>query len=181
MKIIEKIYLKKLKSGDPKALEYFFIKYHKKVFFYIQNFVREKEVAEDILQDVFLSIWQNKHNINIEYSFASFIFKIAKNKSLNFIRKSLNKKVYLNYIKEKDEEYDFEIDKKIDYKELEFYFFKFINELPEKRREIFLSSINEGLSYKEIAKKFNISENTVDTQIRYSLKYIREKIRKKFT
>lgn len=176
----EKIYLKKLKTGDPKAFEYFFFKYHKRVLVFIKNFISETEEAENILQDVFLSIWENKHKININLSFESFLFKIAKNKSLNCLRKTLNKKTYLSYIKENLSDFENTIDKIIDNNELEFYFYKYINELPERRREIFLASIKEGLSYKEIACKFNISENTVDTQIRNSLNYIREKIKKKF-
>lgn len=180
MILFEKIHLKKLKSGDPKAFEYFFFKYHKKVFNFIKNFVTEDEEAKNILQDVFISIWENKHKINVEYPFTSILFKIAKNKSLNYLRKSLNKKLFLNYIKEDLKSFEYSTDKFIDYNELEFYFNKFINELPERRREIFLASIKDGLSYKDIAKKFNISENTVDTQIRNSLNYIREKIKKRF-
>ena len=54
---------------------------------------------------------------------------------------------------------------------------KHITELPERRREIFLCSIKEGLSYKEIAKKLNISENTVDTQIRNAINYLKSKMK----
>ena len=181
MKFVEKKTLKKLKQGNPKAFELLFNKYHHKLYNFILSFVNDSYEAENIVQDVFVTVWETKHRINIESSFGSLVYRIAKNKALNCLRKSLNKKLYLDTVIQNQKYFEFSTDKTIDYKELTFYFNKYVDELPERRQEIFLLSANEGLTYKEIARKLNITENTVDTQIRNALNYIRENIAKQFS
>ena len=176
MKIFEKNILKRLKQGDTKAFEFLFKSYHKKVYNFIFTFLQDPFETENILQDVFLSLWETRHRINVETKFDPLLYRIARNKSLNCLRKILNKKNYFNYISGFYKLSEHTTERAIDYVELEFYVNKFINELPERRREIFLYSLNDGLTYKEIAQKLGISENTVDTQIRSALSFLREKI-----
>lgn len=181
MKFFEKNILKGLKQGNPDAFEVLFKNYHKKVYNFILTFIKDKYEAENILQDVFISLWETRHRINIEDSFDKLIYRIARNKSLNSLRKSLNKMTYINSILHSQTIYEYTTDLNIEHAELDYYFHKFIDELPERRREIFLCRIKQGLTYKEIACKLNISENTVDTQIRHALNYIRENISKQFS
>ncbi len=167
--------LKRIKQSDTKAFEMLYGKYHLKVYNYIRSFVRDSYEAE-ILQDVFISVWETRHKINEDMSIGALLHRIARNKSLNALRKEVNKKIYLEYLSVFSSNADSSTELKIDFEELEFFIRKFITNLPERRREIFLYSFDKGLSYKEIALKLSISENTVDTQIRNSLDYLRENI-----
>jgi RNA polymerase sigma-70 factor, ECF subfamily len=180
MKIFEKNILKKIKQGDPEAFEVLFNSYHKKVYNFIRTFIPDVYEAENILQDVFVSIWETRQRINVETPFDKLIYRIARNKSLNNIRKSVNKKIYINTVIRNLPYLENTTDKKLDFTELEFLFQKYVDKLPDRRREIFLCSLKEGLTYQQIALKLNISENTVDTQIRKALQYIRENITRQY-
>lgn len=180
MRFFEKNILKKLKESDPKSFEILFNTYHKKIFSFVNSLINDRSESENIVQDVFVSIWETRHKLNIEIPFNFLVYRIAKNKSLNYLRKKLNKQHYIRYLIRDQPLFQYSTDIQIDFKELEYYFNKYINELPERRKEIFLCSLNEGLSYKEIAQKLKLSENTVDSQIRNALKSIRDKIAKQF-
>lgn len=172
----DKNILKRIKQGDTKAFEILYEKYHLKVYNYIRSFVRDSFEAENVLQDVFISIWETRYKINENMSIGALLHKVARNKSLNSLRKEVNKKTYLEYLSVISSNADSSTELKIDFEELEFFIRKFITNLPDRRREIFLYSFDKGLTYKEIAQKLSISENTVDTQIRNSLEYLRENI-----
>jgi RNA polymerase sigma-70 factor (ECF subfamily) len=168
--------LKKIKQGDTRAFEKLYKEYHLIVYNYIRSFVRDSFEAENILQDVFISVWETRHKINEYMVIGSLLYRIARNKALNALRKEVNKKTYLEYLSFISSNADSSTELKIDFEELEFFIRKFIMKLPDRRREIFLYSFDKGLSYKEIALKLSISENTVDTQIRNALEYLRENI-----
>lgn len=172
--------LKRLKLDDTLAFEILYNEYHSKVYNYIRSFVRDSYIAENVLQDVFISIWETRYNIDETLEIGSLLYRIAKNKSLNALRKEVNKRVCMEYLSAASSSADSTTEIRIDYEELEFFVRKFIRELPDRRREIFLCSFDEGLSYKEIALKLSISENTVDTQIRNAHEYLRKKILKYF-
>ncbi len=164
-----------LKQGSTGAFEQLFLKYQKKLYHFSYRILKNKEEAENIVQSVFTDIWENREQINEEKSFSGYVFKIAKNKIYNMIRKKINEQLYFDYITKhgisteepKTEEF-------VSHHTDEIYE-KLIDRLPERRKEIFLLSRNDGLTYKEIALKLNISENTVDTQIRNALDFLREK------
>ena len=172
--------LRRLKRDDTKAFEIIYNQYHLKVYNYIRSFVRDPHEAENILQEVFISIWETRYLMDETTQFGAILYQIARNKSLNALRKEVNKKHYLEYISVTGSDSDPGTELKIDYNELEFFVRKFIRDLPDRRRDIFLYSFEEGLTYKEIALKLSISENTVDTQIRNALDYLRENILKYF-
>lgn len=171
------ILINHIKLGNPKAFELLFLKYHKKLYYFCFKTLKNKEESEGLVQNIFMEIWANRERIDINRSFYGYLFKIAKNKIYNHLRKSINEQVYKEYIIHRNEgsEYRTEID--IDYNEISNILEEIIGKLPPRRKQIFSLSRNEGLTYKEIGKKLNISENTVDTQIRNALDFIREKIK----
>jgi RNA polymerase sigma-70 factor (ECF subfamily) len=172
--------LRRLKRGDTKAFEIIYNQYCLKVYNYIRSFVRDSHEAENILQEVFISLWETRYMMDETAQIGALLYLIAKNKSLNALRKEVNKKHFLEYLSVAGSISDSDTELKIEYNEMEFFVRKFIRNLPDRRRDIFLCSFDEGLTYKEIALKLSISENTVDTQIRNALEYLRENILKYF-
>lgn len=171
----DNIWVVYLKQGNTKAFERLFLKYQKKLYHFGYKILKSKEEAENLVQTVFMDIWVNREQINEEKSFSGYVFKIAKNKISNILRKKINEKIYLDYITEHDSNNEELKTDELNSDQSEEIFEKLINSLPERRREIFLLSRDDGLTYKEIALKLNISENTVDTQIRNALDFLREK------
>jgi RNA polymerase sigma-70 factor (ECF subfamily) len=176
----EKILVSLMKAGNSFAFEKLYNVYGKKLYNFAFNIIKNKEDAEGIVQNVFMKIWETRSEINTEQSFSGYIFRIARNMLINQLKKALTEKVYLNYLLTFPEETGFPVEQEINFLELNMEIERLVNSLPEKRREIFLLSRNEGLTYKEIAEKLNISVNTVNTQISKSLEHIRDHLASKF-
>lgn len=172
--ISEKDLVKDLKSGKIKAFDSLYYKYHKKLFAYILSIIKNWHDSEDLMQKIFITIWDKRENIDPEKSFNNYIFRIARNEIFDLIKKkALTEYCYdyvLSNIPQKEEE--------LDSKKIIEIMCSLIEKIPERRRQIFLMNRDMGLTYKQIAQQLGISENTVDTQIRNSLNYLRKELPK---
>lgn len=167
--------LYRLRKGDELAFEIIFHRYKKRVKGFIHKMVPPNISSDIIVQDVFLKIWLNRDKIDPEKNFSAFIITISKNLVLDALKSAVNRKLVCteNIVLEDlcaSSEFSSE-------EELEKLIQILINKLPVRRRQIFNLSRFEGLSYKQIAAKLNITENTVDTQIRKSLQFLRKELR----
>jgi RNA polymerase sigma-70 factor (ECF subfamily) len=172
----EKVLIEMLQKDNREAFEQVFHLYHKRVFAFAYGVLHSSEDAEEIVQNVFLSVWNQRKTLLITTSFIAYIYGIARHMVSRFIRHKLQHEAFIEYFLEQNREYDFITEDEIFYNELTEFITKAIAEIPERRREIFLLSRQEGLSYREIAEKLGITENTVDTQIRHALDYLRTRI-----
>lgn len=163
-------------NDDTGAFETLFHLYHKRVYAFAQSLLNSSEDAEEIVQNVFMALWNQRKNLHVTSSFTSYIFAIARNMVYEQIRQKINKKAFSEYYLEHNVEYSFITDEEVVCNELKAKIQKCIDLLPERRREIFVLSRVEKLSYKEIAEKLNITENTVDTQIRHALNALRRQL-----
>jgi len=174
----EKELVKKLKDGDSFAFEVLFYKYRNKVMGFARKMVPAQIDPEEIVQEVFVRVWLKKDAIDPEKDFQSYLFSIAKHLVLDHLKSAVNRKLYFvgeHFQQDLLEEEGLEASMT---EETEAKLQKLINEIPERRREIFRLSRFEGLSYKQIAERLNISENTVDSQIRNALAFLRKEFRK---
>ena len=177
----EKELLEKLKEGDTFAFEVLFYKYRNKIKGFATKLVPTQIDPDEIVQEVFVKIWLKKECIDPEKNFQSYLFSIAKNLILDHLKSAVNRKLYFveehfqqDLITEEDAEVQFQAD-------TEERMLSLIQQIPERRREIFCLSRFDGLSYKQIAERLNITENTVDSQIRNSLTFLRKEFRKIIT
>lgn len=175
----EILLIQRFKNGDEKAFELLFEKHHKKLYGFLYNLFGTKHDAEEIVQDTFVKIWEKRADFNTSYSFESFLFTIAKNAFLNHNRKKVNRKVVEsdlgliinNQISNDTENY-------VLFNETRDIIQTIIDDLPPKRKEIFLLRRIEGLSRKEIAEKLGISVVTVDSHILKANKHLKEELKK---
>lgn len=133
------------------------------------------EDAEELVQDMFFKLWQNRNQINVISSSKSYLFTSVKNSMLNKHKHEKVKQMYAADYRytNKEESDDFEMDENREkIKNIELA----IAELPEKRREIFVKSKVEGKKYKEIADELQISVKTVENQMGEALKFLRNKL-----
>ena len=174
----EKELLEKLRAGDPFAFEVLFYKYRGKIKGFASRIVPTQIDPEEIVQEVFVRVWLKKETIEPNKNFQSFLFSMAKNLVLDHLKSAVNRKLYLvgeHFQHDIITEEDVEITSWV---EAEEKMTILIQQIPERRREIFCLSRFEGLTYKQIAEKLNISENTVDSQIRNALTFLRKEFRK---
>ncbi|MFA5326346.1 MAG: RNA polymerase sigma-70 factor [Prolixibacteraceae bacterium] len=174
----EKELLRKLREGDSFAFEVLFYKYRNKVKGFALKMVPTQVDPEEIVQEVFVKLWLKKELVNPEKDFQSFLFSIAKNLILDHLKSAVNRKLYFvgehfqhDLMTDESQELTLNDEKEEKLEQL-------IAEIPERRREIFRLSRFEGLSYKQIAEKLNISENTVDSQIRNALAFLRKEFQR---
>ncbi len=170
--------LEKLKNGDSFAFEVLFYKYRGKIKGFAQRIVPSQIDPEEIVQEVFVKVWLKKETVDPEKNFESYLFSITKNLIRDHLRSAVNRKLYFveeHFQQDLLTEEDSDI-KSID--NVEEKMMHLIGQIPERRREIFCLSRFEGLTYKQIAGQLNISENTVDSQIRNALTFLRKEFRK---
>lgn len=164
-----------LKQSDKDAFTALYKKYWSQVYNFSRLYLTGKDAAEEVVQEVFIKIWESRDFMRQEDNFKGLLFIITRNLIFNQHRKSLNEDFYkMTVISAMESSYD--IEEEIEAKNLSDYIDLLINELPPRRREIFNLSRKENKSYKEIAELLHISEKTVENQISEALKYLRKNI-----
>lgn len=175
---------KKLREGRPEALNYSYNIYYKKMHLFARSYINDVNIAEDIVQDAFLSLWEKRESLLPNTHVGAYLLTIVKNKALNFIKHEqvrLAAEQNLQSIKLKDfslhiqtleacnPEYIFS-------SEVEKMVHEAINELPEQSRRVFIMSRFEEKSNSEIAQTLGISVKGVEFHITKSLKKLRVKL-----
>lgn len=177
-KHIDSLAVKNLKQGDVKAFDDLFNKYSSRLYNFSVKYLKSAEEAEEVVQEVFLYIWDKREGLKPDNSFNAYIFTIA----YNIIKKCFIKKSKDNAYKD-DLIYtvlqqENNLDQTIDYKFLLEKVELIINSLPNRRKEIFIKRKYEGLSVKQIAEELGISPNTVENQLASAQKQILNELQK---
>jgi RNA polymerase sigma-70 factor (ECF subfamily) len=165
-------YATEIRAGNRLAFSDYFRKNHDRYVRFAIRFVGNKSDALDIVQEVFIKLWENRAAINPDKSLSAFVFTSIRNKSLNFIRD--------HQAKFEETELD-ELpaasapDLDDEHSETE-QIKQWIEALPERQREAFLLSRFEGLQHDEIAEIMNVSPRTVNNHIVAALKSIRDRM-----
>ena len=153
-----------------------FKKYYSDLLRYCLKFVRKPEIAEEIVQDQFIYLWEKRNSIKITSSIESYLFRSVRNKSIDYLKSSYVKLNFENEDAILNKQGNLNPYNEIEIKELVTIIEQVIIKLPEKCYTIFTMSRNAGLSNKEIADKLEISVKTVENQITIALRKIKEHI-----
>ena len=159
---------------DKTSFDQIYKQYWSKLYIYAFNVLREKEICEDIVQEIFIDLWAKRDNVQIT-DLNSYLYQSVKYQIFNHFRKSKYKKQLL--IKFNLMNTQNGIDELYEEKELNVQLKDIISKLPKQRRIIFKMSRYDGLSNKEISENLNISLQTVKNQISKSLKFIRRSLK----
>ena len=165
-----------LKKGDMTAFDIIYKKYCKRLYGFVIRYVKYEIDAEEIVQEVFIKIWENREKINLYSSFESYLFTISYNSTISLLRKRIHEKKYLEYIKSCQDEDFSELTDELYFNELNSKIESLLDELTPRQKEIFLLSREEGLTHNEIAKKLGISSNTVKNHIVSVLSFLKSNI-----
>lgn len=163
----------RLRNGDVNAFDIIYRKYSGKLYAFGLKLLKSEVEAEELVQGVFLKLWENHKTLNPDLSFKSYLFTITYNdicklfRRRNYIRKFIDETVYENLKTAPD------LSERIDYKSLLERVELIISKLPERQKCIFMKSRDEGKSSKEIASELGLSPGTIDNYISESLKFIR--------
>jgi RNA polymerase sigma-70 factor (family 1) len=176
----DKQLIRSLKEGDANAFTEIYERYWDKVLIYTMRAIRLQPEAEDIVQELFVSIWRRRHELDIDYALSTYLYNSARYLTLRHIEQNITRSDNLRRLTEKLLEdglsLDTEIESEIFGRELQVEIDRLVQELPEKMREIFLLSRRDHLSYRDIAAKLSLSEETVRKQIYNSLRILRSRL-----
>jgi RNA polymerase sigma-70 factor (ECF subfamily) len=161
------------RESDEDAFCELYTRYRKKLFLFCDSFVKVSGIAEDIVQDVFLTIWSGREMLNPDLSFSSYIYTITRNRILNFLRDANQDSKIKSRLQRSAVLSSEAIDIAITDKEYVQILENAIRQLSPLRQDIFRLSREEKLTHKEIAQQLHISVYTVQENISAALKQIK--------
>lgn len=170
----EKRLIRKLKEGDEKTLRVVYLKYHEELYTVAVKYLRNKELAEDAVHDIFVKLWDNRDKLDQTGSLSGFLFTAIENHVLNMIdaqRRKMGKQEKLSKEKEQDKK---ATDFVIRFSEYQQVYEDAIEKLPKARRHVFELRMKEGLTNQEVADYLDISIHTVKSQFYKASKFVRE-------
>lgn len=170
-----------LRQGSAEAFERLFRRYGPKLYHFILKLsAGNAYLAEEVVQRTFVKIWETHHAVDPRKSFVSYLCTIAKNMLLNEFEHQTVEYVYREYaVRFCPAETEIP-DKEYDVKQLQQYLDRLIDRLPPARRKIYIMSRRDMLSSKEIARKLNITESTIYTQLSKAVEFIRANLEHDF-
>lgn len=174
----DKQLMREVREGSHSAFNVLFRRYHEKLYYFSMRYLNTKEDAEGVVQEIFLKVWLHRAHLDDTKSFNAFLHTMARNTIFNMHRKEQYDKVYRNYAKYLLDYVHTRSHDDVVYADLVRYLEEVLDQLPPQRRRVYDMSRRQGMSYKEIADELNLSEKTVETHIRLSLKTIREALSK---
>ena len=170
-----------LNEGNEEAIKLLFDKYYEGLCLYAESLVKNHQVAEEIVEDIFINLWFKSKSIKIYYSIKNYLYRSTHNnciKNLNKLKADKKRIEDLNYVLEDNEilqpnSINYPISNLI-VKELEDKAEKILESLPEQCKKIYFLNRYENLSYSKIAEKLNITVGTVKTQMSRAFSKFRE-------
>jgi RNA polymerase sigma-70 factor (family 1) len=172
----DKLIINKLKEGDVLSFDNIFKKYNKKVYYFAFSYLKNKEEAEDVVQEVFMNLWRFRDQINEYYVFNKYLFRITYNSICKKFRKQASDKkqmeeVLRNFVHEDDS-----TNLDIEYNNLLETTNSLIEKLPSRQKKIFLLSVNDQQTSEQIAQQLNISKKTVENYLALAKTTIRKSL-----
>jgi RNA polymerase sigma-70 factor (family 1) len=165
--------IEKLRQGDVNAFDQVYKSYAVRLYAFSFKYLKSKEEAEELVQSVFLKVWENQHSLKRDTSFKSYLFTIAYNEICNLFRQKTYLRKFIASSLESNQEASGDSEAQLDALFVREQVDHIISKLPEKQRIIFLKSRQEGKSTREIATELGLSPGTVDNYLSESLRFIR--------
>ncbi len=172
----EKDYIIELKKGSFSAFDHIFSFYKERLYAFAIGYLKVSEDAQELVQEVFVKVWENRDTLDETRSFNSYLFTISKNTILNYFRKRATEQSYIDYIKQHTHLTYNKAEDELEYEALLKKANTVIEQLPSRQKEIYRLSREKGLSNEEIARKLRISKKTVENQVTLAMKFLREQL-----
>lgn len=173
----EEILVNEIKAGNRKAWDALTQVFYTPLIRFINGMVHNADLAEELAQDIFVNLWLKRKNINVTTSLTGYLYRSARNHTLNFIKRRKFEQTYQQKAEQHAQIETNETEEQVHFSALEKQISGAIEALPESCREIFKLSRYEGLTYKEIGNVLGISPRKVQYQIGNALKILREELK----
>jgi len=169
--------MEEIKANNMFAFDALYRRYSRQICIFAYSILKSTEEAENILQDVFLNLWENRINIKKNSSVKSYLFTITHNSAISIIREEARKSKFIEHIKALNQSDQDPVNKELELLELWTRLNEVVNSLPTRQKEIYLLHVVACLKYQEISEMLNISMNTIENHMSRAIKTIRKKIK----
>lgn len=169
--------IERLQKGDVEAFDIVFSKYSGKLFKFGLKYLRSVADTEELVQSVFLKVWEGRHKLRKELSFNSYLFTIAYNDICKLFRKRSYQQKFISDTLAENPELSHRIEDGIDYQSVLDRINQIINIMPDRLKTVFIKSREEGKSSVEIASELGLAAGTVDNYISEALRFIRNRLK----
>lgn len=163
-----------LKKGDKSALDKLYLTYVQSLYSFVLKTAKSPKLSEDVVQDVFVKIWEHRERIDTDRPFKAYLFAIARNHLLNLLKRARHEHTiveemrrYTVYVQDLTEQ-------ETNYRESEALLQKALDQLAPKCRAVFVRCKLDGLPYKKVAEEMGITEGTVNSQVVKATKIIKK-------
>jgi RNA polymerase sigma-70 factor (ECF subfamily) len=179
-RVIDKDISTRLRNGDEKAFEAIFYAWYHSLLHFCNEYIFDTETSRNIVQSVYMKLWERRHSIDESKSLKAFLYTMARNECLSYLRHLKTEVSFVNNISATFDDqmlaYDAlnELDfKSLDLEKIESVISETIASLPDRCREVFSMSRYGNLKNREIALKLNITEKAVEANITRAVKILR--------
>ena len=174
MQKVSRNLLERFQDGSEEAFNELYQYYKEPAVRFCNSILKDIDESENIIQEVFIKIWDRKHAINLELNFTSYLFTIIKNRIFDYLKEikkkeSLKEKYWKHIVEHAQSDKELQEERIIKIQDA-------IEDLSEKRKQIIKLNYEEGKSYEEIANELNISINTVKNQLVKAKQVIRRRL-----
>ena len=169
----ESTYIQAFSRGNPRAFDMLFLYYQPRLVAFIDGFIKDREEARDMSQDIFLRLWENRDRCGEIHSMKAFLFKTAKFAIYNHYDHLLVNERFVESELLKPVEFD-SAEERLFAQELRELIEQTVAQMPEQRRRVFEMSRKEGIPNEEIAERLGISKRTVENHLTTALAALRK-------
>lgn len=180
----EKYIIEKLKEGDEIAFKVIFNKYYSRLYYFILEFISFNDIAENIVQDTFLTLWNKRNELREDSNLNAYLFTVAKNNCLYKLRdQRYRQKLFVaNSLDQNELEMNIEVLYTLDtsaytFEEIKLIIERTLEELPPQCKRVFILSRFDERKNKEIAEELDISVKVVEKHISKGLKRFKESLK----
>ena len=170
---IDERLIARFRKGDMDSFRKIYESHSKSLYRFAFSYLKDSFEAEEIVQDVFLKVWEKREEVDEQKSFTSYLYRITVNKVFNELKHRVVKKKYEQRALQFDQITNETPESSIQFQELNTKLEKLLTELPEQQRNIFILSRVKGQSNAEIAQAMSLSIRTIENQIYRASKFIR--------
>jgi len=163
-----------IKKSDKDSLRLLFEKYYTSIYIFIWNKTKDDDLSQDIVQEVFIKIWDSRSNLDESKSIKAYLYRIASNMCIDHLRKQVTRQAYVNdRIDSRDEDSSYKEFESTDNVK------RILDVLPDDVRETFVLSRFDKFKYSEISEILDVSVRTVESRISKAIKILKSVLKKK--
>lgn len=175
----ERLLFARMSTGDQQAFAQIFYHYSQRIYGFILNKTKSEDLAEEIVQEVFIKLWNKREELIGIDNYGGYILTMATNKTYDFLRKMASEQRLKEQVWSSIQSYSNVTEETLDLNQSRALLNEAIEQLPPQRKRVFLLSRQEGLSHNEIAERMNLSPKTVNNHLVEALRFIKTYIQQK--